>query len=214
MAARFRFLGAPSAFIPAAEDSGLIVDIGIWVLDEACATLAVWNRLGVHARLAVNVSPVQFARTDFVTSLREALERHRVDPGQLELERTERVVIRDVAFTSRQFGELRRLGVCLTLDDFGSGEAHLGTLLHLPFDTLKLDKSLIHPLERTEAAERVVRAMCLLAHALGLEVVAEGIETAEQFAAVRALGCDRAQGYLLGHPSPQPLEDTQFQEDS
>ena len=196
-------------FIPAAEDSGLIVEIGAWVLDQACAQLARWEALGlVDTRLMVNVSPVQFARPDFVPTVRSALERHRVDPARLELELTERGVVRDVAFGARQFGELRELGVCLALDDFGAGEAHLGALLRLPFDTLKLDRNLVQPLGTSDAARRVLRAMRALAHELGLKVVAEGIETAAQLALTRELGCDRLQGYWLGRPSPDPLQDT------
>lgn len=193
-------------FVPAAEDSGLIVEIGAWVLDRACARLAAWEARGLAStRLMVNVSPVQFARPDFVPTVQAALERHGVQPSRLEL--TERGVVRDVQFGVRQFGELRELGVCLALDDFGAGEAHLGALLRLPFDTLKLDKSLVQPLGSSDAARRVLRAVRVLAHELDLTVVAEGIETAAQLSLTRELGCDRLQGYWLGRPSPDPLGD-------
>ncbi|CAM3174903.1 Diguanylate cyclase/phosphodiesterase (GGDEF & EAL domains) with PAS/PAC sensor(S) [Deinococcus saxicola] len=193
---------SPARFIPAAEASGLIISIGQWVLDIACAQLAVWRQGGFPGlRVAVNVSPVQFARPDFVEVVRGALDRAGLEAGALELELTERGVLADFPAVLEQFRALRRLGVQIALDDFGAGEAHLGRLLHLPFDVLKLDRNLIVTLDEQPEARRFMSALQIFASSLDLELVAEGIETPAQLEAVRALGCHRAQGYLLGRPA-------------
>ncbi|BDP44042.1 hypothetical protein DAETH_40110 (plasmid) [Deinococcus aetherius] len=198
---------SPATFIAAAEDSGLIVPVGAWVLDAACGVLAAWRREGRDfGRLAVNVSPVQFAQEGFVAAVQSALARHHLDPGSLELELTERVVVRDLGAAARQFGALRDLGVRLALDDFGAGAANLNLLLRLPFDTLKLDRALVAALTTSDSAARVVGAVRALAHELRLEVVAEGVETPAQLAAARAAGCDRVQGYLAARPTPRPQD--------
>lgn len=206
----------PDVFIPAAEESGLIVPIGSWVLNAACAQVACWRRSGhPAARVAVNVSPQQFARTDFVTTVHDACKRHRVDPSALELELTERGIVQDPEFTARQFTALRALGVRIALDDFGAGESNLSRLLRLPFDVLKLDRELVRTLGESQEALRVMQAMTALARTLNLEVVAEGIETPAQLQAVRDLGCNRAQGYLLGAPLPEwPNEQVNFGADT
>jgi diguanylate cyclase (GGDEF)-like protein len=202
----------PDVFIPAAEESGLIVPIGLWVLNAACAQVALWRRSGrPAARVAVNVSPQQFARTDFVATVHDACQRHQLDPSALELELTERGVVQDPEFTARQFTALRALGVRIALDDFGAGESNLSRLLRLPFDVLKLDRELVRTLGESQEALRVMQAMTALARTLNLEVVAEGIETLAQLRAVRHLGCNRVQGYLLGAPLPDwPNEQVNF----
>ncbi|THF71669.1 EAL domain-containing protein [Deinococcus sp. Arct2-2] len=193
----------PDEFIPAAEDSGLIVPIGGWVLNAACAQVALWRRSGrPAARVAVNVSPQQFARTDFVATVHDACQRHHLDASALELELTERGIVQDPEFTARQFAALRALGVRIALNDFGAGESNLSRLLRLPFDVLKLDRELVRTLGESKEALRVMQAMTALARTLNLEVVAEGIETPAQLQAVRDLGCSRVQGYLLGVPLP------------
>ncbi|WP_175607422.1 bifunctional diguanylate cyclase/phosphodiesterase [Deinococcus marmoris] len=202
---------SPAQFIPAAEASGLIISIGQWVLDTACAQLAVWRKDGFPGlRIAVNVSPVQFARPDFVEVVQVALDRAGLEAGALELELTERGVLADLPGVLEQFRALRRLGVQIALDDFGAGEAHLGRLLHLPFDVLKLDRNLIVTLDEQPEAQRFMSALQVFASSLDLELVAEGIETPAQLEAVRTLGCHRAQGYLLGRPVavwPSPDEE-------
>lgn len=193
---------SPDRFIPAAEASGLIIPIGQWVLDTACAQLAVWRKAGfLDLKVAVNVSPVQFARSDFVELVQGALDRAGLEASALELELTERGVLADPLAVLEQFRALRMLGVQIALDDFGAGESNLGRLLHLPFDVLKLDRNLIVTLDEQPEAQRFMRALQVFASSLNLELVAEGIETPAQLEAVRALGCHRAQGYLLGRPA-------------
>jgi diguanylate cyclase (GGDEF)-like protein len=195
-------LVSPDQFIPAAEASGLIIPIGQWVLDTACAQLTVWRRSGFpHLRVAVNVSPVQFSRPDFTEMVQGALDRAGLEPNLLELELTERGVLADLPAVLEQFRALQLLGVQIALDDFGAGESNLGRLLHLPFDVLKLDRQLSSTLDSKPESHRFMRALQTFAASLNLELVAEGIETPAQLEAVRALGCHRAQGYLLGRPA-------------
>ncbi|GGR34702.1 EAL domain-containing protein [Deinococcus ruber] len=193
---------SPDRFIPAAEASGLIVPIGQWVLETACAQLAVWRDSGFpDLRVAVNVSPVQFARADFMDGVQRALDLAGLEGSVLELELTERGVLADLPTVLEQFRALRSLGVQIALDDFGAGESNLGRLLHLPFDVLKLDRYLSSTLGNDPDSYRFMRALQTFASGLNLELVAEGIETPAQLEAVRALGCQRAQGYLLGRPA-------------
>ncbi len=202
---------SPAQFIPAAEASGLIVPIGQWVLDTACAQLAVWRKGGFPGlRVAVNVSPVQLACSGLLEGVQGALDRAGLEASALELELTERGVLADLPGVLEQFRALRRLGVKTALDDFGAGESNLGRLLHLPFDVLKLDRNLITTLSEQPEARRFMHALEIFASSLNLELVAEGIETPAQLEAVRALGCHRAQGYLLGRPAavwPPPDEE-------
>ena len=192
----------PERFIPAAEVSGLIIPIGQWVLATACAQLAAWHRAGFpELRVAVNVSPLQFAQPEFARTVQGALEATGVKACMLELELTERGVLGDVPTVRAQFRALQGMGVRMALDDFGAGESNLARLLHLPFDVLKLDRTLISTLGQQAEAERFMRALQSFASNLNLEMVAEGIETPAQLEAMRALGCQRAQGYLLGRPA-------------
>ncbi|THF70784.1 EAL domain-containing protein [Deinococcus sp. Arct2-2] len=192
----------PDRFIPEAEASGLIVPIGSWVLNTACTQLAVWRRSGFpQMRVAVNVSPVQFMRSDFADTVAAALQHANLEPDALELELTERGVLADLPAVRHQARALQTLGVRLALDDFGAGESNLGRLLHLPFHVLKLDRELISTLGDRPRGRQVLGALRTFATSLGLDLVAEGIETSAQLDTVRALGCDRAQGYLLGRPA-------------
>lgn len=198
-------LGAvsPAEFIPVAEDAGLIVPIGAWVLNEACRQWAQWHREGLPSvRMAVNVSPTQFAREDFVASVVDILSRHGMAAWQLELELTEQLVVQDIQTTAAKMQALRDRGVRIAVDDFGSGHSALSYLMRLPVSTLKIDRAFIRDLGHVDGASRVVGAITALAHALELDVVAEGVETAEQLREVRGLGCEFTQGYLLGRPGP------------
>jgi diguanylate cyclase len=193
----------PDRFIPAAEDAGLIVPIGAWVLDEALRQIAVWRAEGfADLCVAVNVSPVQLARDDFVRTVSETLQRHGLDGSSLELEVTERSIVRDFERTSSRLEALRWLGVSVSVDDFGAGQSSLAYLLRLPVDVLKVDRSFVAAMHASGSEARVVPAMVALAHALGLSVVAEGVETPAQLDALSQLGCERLQGYLLGRPVP------------
>jgi diguanylate cyclase (GGDEF)-like protein len=192
---------APDRFIPVAEDSGLIVSVGAWVLNEALRQTAAWRASGwADVRVAVNVSPLQLAREDFVQTVAEVLARHRLAGDALELEITERTIVRDLERTRSRLEDLRALGVGVSVDDFGAGHSSLAYLMRLPVDTLKVDRSFVAAMDNGET--KVVAAIVALAHALGLGVVAEGVETGTQMTMLEQLGCERFQGYFLGRPAP------------
>lgn len=196
-------LGAvmPDRFIPVAEETGLIIPIGAWVLTEACRQAVGWREAGSPLRVAVNVSALQFHRNDFAELVAAALHDTGLEPGGLELELTESTVVRELERTSRQMQRLRDLGVRLTVDDFGTGYSSLRYLQRLPIGALKIDRSFA-PNPEEACGERVLLAQAIiaLAHGLRLEVIAEGIETDEQLALLRRFECDAAQGFVLGHP--------------
>ncbi len=193
----------PAQFIPVAEDSGMIVPIGAWVLAEACRQNAAWQDSGrPRMKVAVNVSPMQFARADFVETVSQALAQSGLDPPLLELELTENVVMRDLEESVRQMDRLRALGVSISIDDFGTGYSSLSYLRHLPIDTLKIDQSFLQDLGNESNTIPLVQAIVTLAHGLGLTVVAEGVENRRQLEVLRSVGCDKFQGYLLGEPLP------------
>jgi diguanylate cyclase (GGDEF)-like protein/PAS domain S-box-containing protein len=193
----------PAQFIPVAEESGMIFPIGAWALTEACRQNAAWQRSGSsRLKVAVNVSPMQFARADFVETVAQALAHSGLEPALLELELTENVVVRDLEESARQMDRLRALGVGISIDDFGTGYSSLSYLRHLPIDTLKIDQSFLKELGSESSTVPLVQAIVTLAHGLGLTVVAEGVENHRQLEALRSVGCDMFQGYLLGEPLP------------
>jgi diguanylate cyclase (GGDEF)-like protein/PAS domain S-box-containing protein len=194
---------APSKFIPIAEETGLICSIGHWVLRQSCAQLAEWVRLsGGTARLGlcVNVSGKQFQQADFVDQVRGILEEFGVDPTLVKLEVTETAMLKDIETMRRVFEELRGLGVRIAIDDFGTGYSSISYLSRLPVDTLKIDQSFINLLGGDGRTDGIVRAMIAMARHLTLHVTSEGIETPEQLATLRRLGCDSAQGFLFARP--------------
>ncbi|MDP9766463.1 EAL domain-containing protein [Deinococcus enclensis] len=188
----------PGQFIPVAEESGLIVPLGTWVLREACRQAAEWQTGDRAVEMSVNVSARQFEQPDFLTIVRDALAESGLDPRLLILELTESVVLRNPDAAITLLKDLRDLGVRLALDDFGTGYSSLSLLRSLPIDTLKIDRSFV----QGDRAEVMVGAIVSLAHAFGLHVVAEGVETAAQLDLVQSLNCDGVQGYLLARPSP------------
>jgi diguanylate cyclase (GGDEF)-like protein/PAS domain S-box-containing protein len=199
----------PAEFIEIAEDTGLIVPIGDWVVDEVCRQLADWARRGlgrVHA--AVNVSPKQLLEPDFVAKMRASIAKAGVAPTQLVVEITENLLVEDPTTSREVLRQLASFGIGISIDDFGMGYSSLSYLSNLPATILKIDRTFIAPLAfRTGEDElnpdtALVGAIIGMAHALGLEVVAEGVETEAQIAALRRLGCDHAQGYHLGRPAP------------
>ena len=184
----------PSEFIPLAEASGLITELGAWVLERACADVA-----PLPLRVSVNVSAVQLRSAGFTAQVADVLARTGLAPERLTLELTESVVVDDVTAVSEVFTALRTLGVRIAVDDFGTGFSSLASLAELPVDALKLDRSFIAAMGEREA---LVAGVISLADRLGLPIVAEGIETAEQLAALRRLGCGYGQGFHLGRPAP------------
>ena len=195
---------SPAEFIPLAEDTGHIVRLGLWVLRSACAQLARWqmNETTRHLKIAVNVSARQFHQPDFVASVKDSVRAAGVDPCRLELELTESAILSDMDETIRRMNELRALGIRFALDDFGTGYSSLSYLKRLPLDQLKIDQSFVRDMAEDEGSEAIVLAILSLSHALGLEVVAEGVEMPEQRDFLRQHGCDSFQGYLFGKPLP------------
>jgi diguanylate cyclase (GGDEF)-like protein len=198
-------LGAvsPAEFIPIAEETGAINDIGRWVLRRACAQLAVWRRLGHPGlRMSVNVSPLQLAGGELPDLVADVLRATGLPPDCLELEITEGFSLNDMDLMSSGLHALKAVGVRLAIDDFGTGYSSLSYLRLLPVDVLKIDRSFIRELQRDAKRYDLVRIVVDLGHALGHEVVAEGIEMADELRALQWLGCDLAQGYLTCRPLP------------
>jgi diguanylate cyclase (GGDEF)-like protein len=204
-----RGLISPITFIPVAEESGLIVPLGAWVLEEVCRQISHWRTGGLGRNaVAVNVSPVQICRPDFAKSVADCLERYGVPAGDLELELTERLLISAAGVAQEQLQALRDLGVRLSIDDFGTGYSSLSYLHRLRVDAIKLDKSFVQSIDSDALAHRLVKAMIGVAQGLGLSVIAEGIETEGQCEALIAAGCPLMQGYLFARPQPAcELED-------
>jgi diguanylate cyclase (GGDEF)-like protein len=192
----------PGTFISLAEENGLIVPIGEWVLGQACAQMRRWREQGAPAfRTAVNVSAVQFARADFVERVAEIIRGQGIEPeGQLEIELTESAVMHDVERAARQMSRLRELGVSLAIDDFGTGYSSLSYLQKLPIDVLKLDQIFVKELSSDPEKRSLVESIIALARALGKGVIAEGVETREQWDLLAEMDCDVAQGFLMGRP--------------
>ena len=195
---------APGEFIALAEETGLIVPIGRWVLDAACAQIAGWrhNPLVRDLPLAINVSSKQFRRADFVDDVRVALRRHRIEPSQLKFELTESMVIEDIEHVIATMNALRALGVKFSLDDFGTGYSSLQYLKRLPLDQLKIDQSFVRDIAVDPNDHAIVRTVIAVARSLNLDVIAEGVETEEQRRLLLDCGCTHFQGYLFGRPAP------------
>ena len=188
---------SPGEFIPLAEDTGLIVQLGAWVLDEACRQAAEW---ALRVPMAVNISPAQIVRPEFLETVSDTLERHRVAPHLLKLELTERLHIRDPQQAAHRLGCLRALGVTLSLDDFGAGQSAVASLMNLPLQEVKLDRTLLAGVTHDPASWQVLKALLALARGLSLPVVVEGVETPQQLDILRYLGCETVQGYMTGRP--------------
>jgi diguanylate cyclase len=198
-----RGLIPPTQFIPLAEECGLIHEIGAWVVREACRQCAEWHRAGVPPlRVAVNVAASQFRRGDLLDVIRSALHEAQLDPGYLEIELTESVVMTDPEGTATILEQLSRMGVLVSVDDFGTGYSSMNYLRRFPIDKLKIDRGFIEDLINSVDDAAIVRAIISLAHSLRLKVVAEGVETPEQLKFLRTLGCDQYQGYHFSPPLP------------
>jgi predicted signal transduction protein with EAL and GGDEF domain len=190
---------APDDFIPLAEETGLIVPLGEWVLRTACAAAVGWPE---HLGVCVNLSPVQFTRGGLANLVGKVLRAYRLKPRRLELEITEGVLIKDSEQTLQTLLQLKALGVRIAMDDFGTGYSSLGYLQRFPFDKIKIDQSFIRALGSDADSLAIVRAVIGLGRSLRMPVVAEGVETEEQLALLRREQCDGIQGYLIGEPKP------------
>ncbi len=200
-----RGLVPPLSFIPLAEETGLILPIGRWVLETACRQVREWQRTIPAAAslvVSVNLSARQFAHTDLAGTIASILDHTGVAPSSLELEITESVVMDQSEASVERLQGLRALGVKLVLDDFGTGYSSLSYLRRLPLDTIKIDRSFVSGLGTDQPDLPIIQAVISLAHGMGVDVVAEGIETVEQLASLRELACDRGQGYYFARPLP------------
>ncbi len=193
----------PARFVPLAEQSGLILPIGQWVLQEACRFIRRLADMGQDdLRVAINISPRQLLSEDFVASVQTGIEAAGIQPHQIEIEVTESMLIESMEETARKLQQLQAIGVRLSLDDFGTGYSSLTYLINLPVEIVKIDKSFIDNINETSQLQ-VVGSIINLGHALGMSIVAEGVETEEQLSILRELGCDYIQGYVYSKPVPE-----------
>nr|WP_321457790.1 ammonium transporter [uncultured Cohaesibacter sp.] len=190
---------SPGEFIPVAEASGLIIDIDTWVFEHACKEAA--NMLEGQ-RLSINISPLAFLQRDFVKKIQETLERTGTNPARIELELTENMLIEDDEHGLAVMKQLKRLGLALALDDFGTGYSSLSYLSKYPFDTIKIDRNFVIALGQEKSAVAILKVIIGLGKGLGMEIVAEGVETVEEAAFLRENECDQLQGYLISRPMP------------
>nr|WP_256449060.1 EAL domain-containing protein [Marinobacterium weihaiense] len=196
------FLG-PDRFIPVAEDTHLIVPLGWWVIESVCRQLADWQAQGQPlAVVAVNISPQQLLQADFIARLNETLDRYGLEHRWLELEITESTIMQDPDFVIQQLQRVRMCGYHLALDDFGTGYSSLNRIKYLPLNRIKIDKSFVRDIGHNPKDEAVVISAIALGSSLGVEVLAEGVETVEQSQFLERHGCNSVQGYLYGRPMP------------
>jgi diguanylate cyclase (GGDEF)-like protein len=193
-------LRLPSTFIPVAERTGLIAEIGEWVVGEVAATLGSWHRQGFEGRVAFNISPRQVERPDFFGRIRQALADHGVPLSMIELEFTESAAMEVGAATLEEIAALRAEGAHIAIDDFGTGYSNLARLRAMPLDRVKLDPSLIADIEHSDKARVIVQAVLQLIKGVDCEIVAEAVETVAQADILRAMGCDTVQGYVFAQP--------------
>jgi diguanylate cyclase (GGDEF)-like protein len=200
---------APAEFVPIAEETGLIVAIGAWVLRESCKAAAHWPE---DVSISVNLSTLQFRNRNLVDEVEQALQQSGLNPARLELEITESLLLADGPATLAVLHDLRKLGVRVAMDDFGTGYSSLAYLRSFPFDKIKIDQSFVKELSSKEDSRAIVGAVIGLGRSLGMATIAEGIETEDQLQVVRDQGCTEVQGFLLSPPLPQSAIDRLFRE--
>ena len=191
----------PDKFIPLAEDTGLIIPIGRWVIEEACKSLKHLQDLGfVDIPISINIAAQQFSEHNFVEALSNTVEKYQLNTEMIELELTERTVMGDIKATVSTLMELRNAGYKIAIDDFGTGYSSLSYIKHLPIDRLKIDKSFIADIPGDKGSIAIVKAIAQLAHGIDMDVIAEGVENLMQVSFINSLGCNEAQGYLYSKP--------------
>jgi EAL domain-containing protein (putative c-di-GMP-specific phosphodiesterase class I) len=200
-----RGLVAPGEFISSLEETGQILPVGKWVLDSACKQARAWQLAGfTDMHIAVNLSTLQFKQADFADIVLGILKANGLDPAlkMIELELTESLLMHNVAGTINTLNNLKDAGIKFSIDDFGTGYSSLSYLKRFPISSLKIDQSFVRDLASDQNDEAIVAAIIALGHSLGLNVIAEGVETVAQLAWLRKMGCDEIQGYLFSHPVP------------
>jgi EAL domain-containing protein (putative c-di-GMP-specific phosphodiesterase class I) len=197
-------LVSPAQFIPLAEETGLIVPIGLWVLQTACEQVKAWseNPATSGLQVAVNVSARQFRQPDFIEQVQQAIRASGIDPANLKIELTESLVLDNVSDSITKMHALKAIGISLSMDDFGTGYSSLSYLKQLPLDQLKIDQSFVRDLVTDPNDAAIVQAIITMGHAFGLNVIAEGVETEAQHEYLDAHGCHAFQGYLFSRPVP------------
>jgi EAL domain-containing protein (putative c-di-GMP-specific phosphodiesterase class I) len=190
----------PNDFIPLLEETGMVVDVGRWVLEEACRQAAEWRTAGHRIGIAVNVSGRQLDADEFVGHVKHALAASRLDPTALTLEITETTLMRNVEATARRLVEIKDLGVRIAIDDFGTGYSSLAHLQRFPVDALKIDRSFISRLTQNSEGETLIHTLVQLGKALSIETLAEGIEQEQELTMLQSEDCDSGQGYLFARP--------------
>jgi EAL domain-containing protein (putative c-di-GMP-specific phosphodiesterase class I) len=197
----FGLLG-PAAFIDIAEESPVINDIGAWVFDEACRQLREWQDMGHALKMSINVSARQLASRGLPEMMVSAVQKHNLDPGSVKLEVTESMLAQDFDGASKVLARLKRQGFRIALDDFGTGYSNLAYISRLPVTAIKIDRSFVTGLETDQAALSLIHAIVAMAKSLNLNVICEGVETAEQRILLEQTACDTIQGYLVSRPLP------------
>jgi len=208
---RLRGMVSPVEFIPVAEEMGIIKEIGLWVLDKACETIKSWQlEYGYQGTVAVNVSAVQMAESNFVELVQECLDKHELEPHYLELEVTETMVLENIDVMLDMLNRIKNMGVSISIDDFGTGYSSFSYIKQLPANTLKLDMEFIQDIPGNKADMAVVDGMIVLAHNLGMKVVSEGVETQEQYDFLLEHKCDLIQGYFINKPLSEKVFEREY----
>lgn len=200
---------SPADFIPAAEDTGLIISIGEWVLEEVCRQIRDWNLKGYQTRVAVNLSPKQFQQHNIVETIQNCMNKYQIEAKSLEIEITEGT-IQDTKEINERLKEMKNLGLSISVDDFGTGYSSLSYLKQFPLNTLKIDRSFISELMTDRKDAAITRTIIQLGHSLGLEVIAEGVETKEQAELLMSIQCEKAQGFYFSKAIPAIEAEAQF----